>query len=264
MRKLDEYHDAEEIADHTWRIDEHHMVNCYLLIGTEKALLIDTGCGAGFLPTCLRLITDLPITVAVTHRHPDHVGGAWEFGSYDAPAADIGMPYDLMCISAVSNRMIRAGGARAAYRKPDWHHGVPMPMKDGQVYELGGRTIRTMSVPGHTRGSVVFIEDSARRMFTGDDINPCLWMHLPGCTSLEKWREGARKIMALADQGYESWYGHGDGRQTAAQMHAMYDLVEKAIAARRAGTLPKGKHPYPSASSMPYVYCNYANVLEKK
>ena len=31
-----------------------------------------------------------------------------------------------------------------------------MPLKDGQVFELGGRALETILVPGHTPGSAIF------------------------------------------------------------------------------------------------------------
>ncbi|MBU3145830.1 hypothetical protein [Clostridium sp. CF012] len=37
-------HTVEQIAPNTYRIDENGAVNCYLAVGKERALLIDTGC----------------------------------------------------------------------------------------------------------------------------------------------------------------------------------------------------------------------------
>ena len=49
--------------------------NIYLLEGKEKAMLIDTGWGAGNLRACVEKLTDKPLIVVNTHFHPDHSAG---------------------------------------------------------------------------------------------------------------------------------------------------------------------------------------------
>lgn len=53
-------------------------MNVGLVVGTEKALLVDTGAGpraAATLYTHVRSITDLPLVVVNTHAHADHFFG---------------------------------------------------------------------------------------------------------------------------------------------------------------------------------------------
>ena len=134
-------------------------------------------------------------------------------------------------------------------------------MSDGHVFDLGNRKIKAVSVPGHTKGSMIFLDEDRKMMFTGDDLNPCLWMQLPGCTTLQRWLKGADVILQYAQQGYTSWYGHGDGRQdieqmktTIAQVHEIIDLYQKGI-------LPKGKQYYPEKNVFPNVYYNSSNII---
>ena len=51
-----------------------------LLIGPEKAALIDTGCGIGNLRQAVAELTDKPVIVINTHTHFDHLGGNRQFG----------------------------------------------------------------------------------------------------------------------------------------------------------------------------------------
>ena len=67
---LNKHYIAEKIAKNTYKIDESGVANCYLLLGDDKALLIDTGCGAGNLKEAVSKLTHKPLIVAVTHRHP--------------------------------------------------------------------------------------------------------------------------------------------------------------------------------------------------
>src|SRR5262244_3770226 len=56
---------------------EETIVN--LLIGDERAALIDTGCGIGNLREALGEFTDKPVIVVNTHTHPDHLGSDHQF-----------------------------------------------------------------------------------------------------------------------------------------------------------------------------------------
>ena len=48
----------------------------YLVEGTEKAALIDTGYGVGNLKGYIKTLTEKPLIVLITHGHLDHVAGA--------------------------------------------------------------------------------------------------------------------------------------------------------------------------------------------
>lgn len=232
----DHVHRAERIDAHTWNICEADLANCYLLEGDEHALLIDLGCGAGNLRRCAAQLTKKTLTTAVTHRHPDHVGACGEFGFYYAGRRDCTRLYDMMCAPLFRRKMIpenlsfHASAAKAA---------EVIPMDEGMVFDLGGRTVRTESIPGHTRGSMMFIDDDSRMIFTGDDVNPCLWMHLPGCTTLKEWLSGAHKVQGYLEKGYRAFYGHGDGIQTLEQVNRTIHLAEEIVSAAALGKKPK-------------------------
>ena len=53
----------------TWELDEFDCASIFLLVGTERALLIDTGIGVGDLKAAVEKITDKPVTVVITHGH---------------------------------------------------------------------------------------------------------------------------------------------------------------------------------------------------
>lgn len=67
------------ISESVWRIDDHGRDNIYLVEGSEKALLIDTGTGVGDLKGLAASLTDRPVLVVNTHAHPDHCAGNHQF-----------------------------------------------------------------------------------------------------------------------------------------------------------------------------------------
>lgn len=228
MIRLNGQYVAEKIAKDTYRIDESGVANCYLLIGKEKALLIDTGCGAGNLKEAVRKLTKKPIIVAVTHRHPDHAGGAWQFGTCYVHEADNRTLYGFMSMPMISKRMLKILGATIDGNLKRKRYKI-LTMQDGHKFELGNRTIEVQAVPGHTKGSVIFLDKEARLMFTGDNTNYCLWMHLPGSTSLEKWMKGARTVLSYYDLGFTAYGGHSKGKQSKEETQKVYDLVKTIV-----------------------------------
>ncbi len=229
---LNKHYLAEKIAKDTYKIDESGVVNCYLLVGEERALLIDTGCGAGNLKEAVSKLTQKPLFVAVTHRHPDHAGGAWQFGTYYVHKDDKKTIYGIMSLPLVSRRMLKIMGA-AVDRKLRRKRCRIVTIDDGHKFDLGDRIVVVKSVPGHTKGSVIFLDEKEKLMFTGDNTNYCLWMHLPGCTSLEKWMRSARCILSYYDMGYKAYGGHSKGQQSREETQRLYDCVKKIIERNR-------------------------------
>lgn len=228
MISLNKHYVAEKIAHNTYKINESGVANCYLLIGENRALLIDTGCGAGNLKEAVEKITEKPIVVAVTHRHPDHAGGAWQFGSYYVHRDDKKILYGMMSRPMVSRRMLKIVGVtgdRALRRK----HCKIIAMDDGHRFDLGNRSVLVKSVPGHTKGSVLFLDEKEKLMFTGDNTNFCLWMHLPGATSLEEWIRSAKVILDYYEMGYKAYGGHSNGLQSKEEVKRLLKCVKKVI-----------------------------------
>lgn len=68
-----------EIAPKTYFINEFGMNAMYLIVGEKRALAIDAGSGFCDFKGIIESLTKLPYDVAITHGHPDHVGGAGQF-----------------------------------------------------------------------------------------------------------------------------------------------------------------------------------------
>ena len=63
----------QQVSRDVWAIDEFGIDIMYLIIGTERALLIDTGIGIGNIRSVVETMTHLPYDVVNTHHHYDHV-----------------------------------------------------------------------------------------------------------------------------------------------------------------------------------------------
>ena len=147
-----------EIRSGVFAIEEG-AVRMYLIVGSREALLLDTGSGAGDLRGLVRGLTALPVTVALTHGHNDHTGGAPQFGTAYAHKNDWPEIRSDLGENAVTLRELRGG----------------------DVFDLGGRLIEVVETAGHTPGSLSFFDRKNRLLFTGDNVSDRpIFMCLPG------------------------------------------------------------------------------------
>ncbi len=260
----DGIHYIEKLAEGTWRIDESSFVNCYLLEGTDRALLIDTGVGLGNIRETAQAITSLPLDVVATHRHCDHVGGAPWFDACYVHQSDLRNVYTLTGSRLAAKILLRMGlrmlkkarekgaeipadiAASFSFNAPK--RGVRfVGIDETKVFHLGERDVSVVNVPGHTRGSIVLLDEREKLMFTGDDANLNLWMQLPGCTSLAEWVPGCECILALVED-YVAYGGHSKKPLAHEQIAHLLGLAEELIASRK-NTLVPHTAIYPAADA---------------
>lgn len=112
-----------------------------------------------------------------------------------------------------------------------------IPFGDGFEFDLGGKIIKTMHVPGHTLGSVAFIDDADGCLFVGDNAAPCLWMFLPHASTVEEWASSAEKLVESGEK-YDVYWGHGDGRLTVESMKSTLETGRRLLAEKKNSILP--------------------------
>lgn len=177
------YFKAEEIADRSWMIKnafvEQSCAICYLIEGRDYALLIDSIIGLGNLKAFCETLTDKPVRLVNTHAHSDHVGGNFHFDECWMHHRDIG--FFQTCIGVKKEQLIEMAKQTALpeYRDliepdgsfADWNPIKVYPLYDGDVFDLGDRTVEVVEVGGHTAGSIVLIDHKTRIAYTGDACN---------------------------------------------------------------------------------------------
>ena len=75
---VQEWFAIDEPVPGVFRIQEplhEENVKSFLVLGTDRAALIDTGMGVADIAAVVRSLTDLPVTVINSHAHWDHIGG---------------------------------------------------------------------------------------------------------------------------------------------------------------------------------------------
>ena len=207
----------EEIAPNVYKISDFNVTNCYLVVGKSRAILIDCGTGFGDLRGFIKTITPLPVHVVATHIHPDHTGGMGQFESIYVHRDDIKWSNYFMTslwlrkiIKIASfntvDKTIRTGDIQKAVFRTKI-----LPIDDGHIFDLGDRKLQVIHSPGHTRGSIILLDEVSKILFLGDNMCPSLWLFLPGALSVEEWLVSAGTIAKLSEK-YTPYWGHEEGK----------------------------------------------------
>ena len=133
------------INEDTWRIEDNG-VRLFVLEGKEKALLIDSGMRTPNAREIAEGITKLPLELLNTHADPDHISGNEAFQS--------------VLMSPMEEAVYRAHGGKANI----------IPVKNGDVLDLGNRPLEIIDLPGHTPGSIAILDRNHRALISGDSI----------------------------------------------------------------------------------------------
>lgn len=138
--------EIRQLDEHTWHGNGHLVYNesIYLIEGDKSAILIDAGTRMPGLKKIVEDIVKKPVELVISHAHGDHTGAINE--------------WDSLWINAADMAIIPSG----AYK------GTVKYLTDGQIFDLGGRTIEVVFTPGHTPGSVTLIDKDKHYGFSSD------------------------------------------------------------------------------------------------
>lgn len=183
----------EKLKEGLYAIDDEYGDSIYLILGEKRALLIDTGMGKEDLYPVIQSLTDLPVTVALTHAHIDHFYHAGAFETvYIHPNEQKYWRKGLWLCTFLGAKLFKV-----PYKK------IPiadfMTIEAGESLDLGGVKVKAVEAFGHTPGSLAFVDEYHQAVFMGDAVGSGVgaWMWLPASLPLSQYR---RSLLALASQ----------------------------------------------------------------
>jgi glyoxylase-like metal-dependent hydrolase (beta-lactamase superfamily II) len=224
---------VDEPSTGVWRIQEplhDENVKSYLVLGSERAALIDTGMGVADIRAVVRSITGLPVTVINSHAHWDHIGGNQLFDEiwiHEAEADGL--------VGGVSNETIGwwfepahlrgplpAGVAAGSISYP------PTPatgtLEGGEEIDLGERCLEVIHCPGHSTGGIALWDEHNRILFSTDVAYPCtLLVH--DRADLPVYRHSLERLAALDPQPVAVYGSHCDVEMPVAMLAAQRDAI---------------------------------------
>lgn len=199
--------------DHFYILEDGR-VRQFLIVGEQQALLIDTGFEDSGVYQAVREVTDLPVQVLLTHGDRDHTGGLKDFGS-------------------------------CYLNQKDWHlldSGIEVKdLREGDIFRCGDFCLEVLEIPGHTYGSVAFLDREKKLLLPGDSVQKEGPIFMFGAhRNLDLYIESQKKLCGLADQAETILPCHHD---CPIEPEYMEKNLKDAIDLR-AGILKGKKHPF--------------------
>lgn len=213
-------------------------VRSHLVLGDERALLIDTGMGIGDLRAVVDELTSLPLRVINSHSHWDHIGSNWRFDEIAIHAAEA----DRLPLG-VPNR--RVGSALAPQELF-----APLPtgidpttfsippsracalLAGGERFDLGGRTIEIIHAPGHSPGGIVLLDRANGLLFSTDVAYAGPLYAFGSDADLTDYRRTLAALADLAPALKAVFPSHNAARIEPTMLPAMRDAIEGIVAGR--------------------------------
>lgn len=179
--------DFDEVGNKT------HFNNCsdlYLLVGSEKALLVDLSNYITWNDSAIsslrslvsERIGDRPLTITFTHNHGDHVGMLPAYKE------------DKMVHFALSTKDF----SDRLEMFPDSQYTL---IDEGYLFDLGDIKVNTIEVPGHTTGSLVFHVQDQNILLTGDAIGSGHGVWIFNAEGYSNYKEAVPHLMSYVLDG---------------------------------------------------------------
>lgn len=235
-----------KINDYIYMLRDNEDSNTFVVLGTKKALVIDTMNGTEDIKRIVENLTNLPITLFNTHAHPDHVGGNYYFEEALIHPSDI----------VLGNMFLPEPGSEKAVGRTEYKW---IPILPGDTVELGDLSLEVISLAGHTPGSIGLLDRKSRILFSGDGVNEYLWMQLDHCLPLRKLLQTLYDLQKYRDEFDYILTSHATGLVEASHCEELAAAIEDMLAGENEddfdteffGGMVKG-HPYGNGKTVVY------------
>ncbi|WP_309670245.1 MBL fold metallo-hydrolase [Gemmatimonas sp.] len=226
----------------------------WLIVGSQRALLFDSGLGMMPIKPVVMQLTSLPVTVINSHTHFDHVGGNADFADVRAmstPFTTARMAGDAHASVASEVSPTALCGNRppgldtATFRSRPWS--AASRIGDGTRFDLGGRVLEVLATPGHTPDAIALLDRTNGLLWTGDSFyaGP-IWLFMPE-TDLEAYQRSMDRLAALVPSLRRVLPAHN----VTSVAPSVLARVPKAIRDVRTGRL-RGSTPEPGQRLVPF------------
>ncbi|MBN2335180.1 MBL fold metallo-hydrolase [Candidatus Bathyarchaeota archaeon] len=205
----------------------------YLVVGEDRAALIDTGNGIGDIKALVERLTGLPVTVVNTHTHGDHIGGNHQFSeiaALDTPfsreRAEKGQTKEQMGHYLDGDMVWKP--LPPYFDEESWRihpFSVTRWLRDGDIVDLGGRKLEIVHTPGHSPDSVCLLDRANRVLWTGDSFYPApIYIYSP-TTSLDQFIDSFAKMASLAPHVDWVMPSHNEPRMEKRLINECYEAA---------------------------------------
>lgn len=161
----------QQLDENIYAIDQE-MVRSFVIVGEKQALIMDTGVEPTDFLAYVRKITSLPLIVCLSHSDRDHTANLDQFDEVYVHEDEV------------------------PYLSTDIKVNI---VHEGDVFDLGGRKLEVIHVPGHTPGSLCLFDNSHQQLFSGDTISYGPVYMFGALRSMEDYISSLHKLQNLLD-----------------------------------------------------------------
>lgn len=182
---------------------------------TKRAVCVDPGDSAETIAGFVNKNQFELQAMILTHAHLDHIGGVSDLHRLFPQAEIILHADDEELYYSLPEQPLFMGIPRQQLKALGLEYETPPRLsrfwQDGEIYTVGNLNFKVLHCPGHTQGHVIFVEETERKIFSGD----CLFSgsigrtDLPGGDLEQLLTSINDKILPLGDD-MTVYSGHGD------------------------------------------------------
>lgn len=200
-----------------------------LILGKERALLFDTGCGVDDMKSAVRKITLLPLVIIASHGHYDHIGGSYQFEKVYLSELDISILeyYHNDLLNRWIQDITKEKTMFIDFKTKNWEH---IRKLDYESFNLGDLECRVIPLPGHTKGSIGIFIPSLRLLLSGDALTPVMCLMFLNHLTKEVQKKTLMNVQELEFDYYLT--SHHDKRLPKSLIGQMIACIEHSSGRR--------------------------------
>ncbi|MCC8080052.1 MAG: MBL fold metallo-hydrolase [Oscillospiraceae bacterium] len=178
----------------------------YLIEGSDKALLLDTGLGTTNICDEVSSLTAKPLYVVNTHGHGDHSGGNIYFDTvYMHRMAET----DARDAFELNKTVLTEEQCNTVQSNMNSNYEVRY-VADGFTFDLGNKSLEVIEIPGHTAGCIALLDKSDNILFCGDSLVSIMDILLvvPQAQNMSTYIGSLKKLQLRVADFSEIYSGH--------------------------------------------------------
>lgn len=227
----------KEVENDIFIIEEPGYVQSYLINGTSRSALLDTGTGIQNIFSAIKPLVKDRVSVFNTHWHFDHIGGNSLFSEIGiSPLESHLIQRDISSselskiqnIGFESENLLLPRGFNATEYKIS-ASSATFSIENGQQFDLGDRILEAMATPGHTCGSMSFLDHRTRSLFVGDLVyRDTYFVHFED-SDIEEFFRSLEKVLSQTETFDRIYPAHGEYPLPKKFLNTVINAFQKII-----------------------------------
>lgn len=216
-------------------------VNFFLILGSERAILFDTGMGIVPVKPLIDELYQGEIIAVNSHFHFDHIGCNYIYepvysctDTFVSGIAKRGL--SRADVGAQMDEDMFKGGYPQGFTADKFH--VPpyrsAKVEDGHIFDLGNRKLRVLHTPGHSYDSLMLYDEENKILFTGDTFYlGALYAHFDceqfGRSDIREYYETMHRLSLMIPEDVSLYCSHNDFIAPASKLGETAEVLRAII-----------------------------------